>query len=432
MYRMQKAREVAGATVINIDDKDHVEQVRALTQGRGADVVIDAVGMEAHHGALDAVAKLLRLVAEGHVRLDDVMSHQLPLADAPRTYEIFNEEKDGCVKVVLKPRPHAAAERCARRANPARGGRPALTPGVARCHTPPARAARSPHRPGTASPGATGVSARDAAPVAVVRLPAPVRRLRGGAAPGQCFPPAEARCNPCHEVTMNRTAAPLLALALGLAPLAADAQVTVSGQVAVGTPVYANTAPPPPRAEPQPPAPGPGYTWVNGFWNWSGSQYVWTPGRWELPPQAAQAWEPAQWEREGGRYRFRPGRWGNRGQMGGPPPNVVVAQPPPNVVVAPPVPVAQPVGQPPSTVVVGAVPPPVVVPMAPPRPRFERRSRPAAPGQVWVPGAWSWNGSQHVWVAGHWDTPPRPRARWMQPQWRRQGRQWVVVPGYWR
>lgn len=165
-YRMQKARDVAGATVINIDDKDHVEQVRALTQGRGADVVIDAVGMEAHHGALDAVAnvlhaqvgyidalkscfsavrrggtvsvvgvygttydnfplgqafdkgvrivmgqatvhryidELLRLVAEGHVRLDDVMSHQLPLADAPRAYEIFNEKKDGCVKVVLKP-----------------------------------------------------------------------------------------------------------------------------------------------------------------------------------------------------------------------------------------------------------------------------------------------------------------------------------------
>ncbi|MFO0605790.1 MAG: hypothetical protein U0324_21585 [Polyangiales bacterium] len=222
---------------------------------------------------------------------------------------------------------------------------------------------------------------------------------------------------------MNRTAASLLALAVSLAPLAANAQITVSGQIAVGTPVYANMAPPAPRVETPPPSPGPGYTWVGGYWNLSGSQYVWTPGRWETPPQPAQAWEPPQWERDGARYRFRPGRWGRRAQAGVDPTTVVVA---------PPVPVAQPIGQPPTTVVVGAAPPPVVVPMAPPRPRFERRPRATQPGQVWVPGAWSWNGSQHVWVAGHWDTPPRPRARWAQPQWRRQGRQWVVVPGYWR
>lgn len=37
------------------------------------------------------------------IKLDDIISHRLPLAEAPKGYEIFNEKKDDCVKVVLKP-----------------------------------------------------------------------------------------------------------------------------------------------------------------------------------------------------------------------------------------------------------------------------------------------------------------------------------------
>ena len=207
-----------------------------------------------------------------------------------------------------------------------------------------------------------------------------------------------------YEALMKYTA-PLFALALSLAPFAANAQLPV----AVGTPVYSTTAPPAVRVEVQGVAPGPGYTWVAGYWAWNGNGYTWSAGHWEQPPQPTLTWEAPQWEREGGRYRFRPGRWARR-EMG--------AQGP---VVPPPVVVAQP-----------AQPATVLVPMAPPRPRFERRTRPERPDQVWVAGAWSWNGSQYVWSPGHWETPPRAGARWNGPAWRRQGRQWVVVPGGWR
>ena len=32
-----------------------------------------------------------------------VITHELPLTDAPHAYKIFNEKKDGCVKVVMHP-----------------------------------------------------------------------------------------------------------------------------------------------------------------------------------------------------------------------------------------------------------------------------------------------------------------------------------------
>jgi len=61
-YRLAMARNKAGATdTINFgEDPDIVEQLKALTGGRGPDAVIDAVGMEAEHGhgALHAVERV--------------------------------------------------------------------------------------------------------------------------------------------------------------------------------------------------------------------------------------------------------------------------------------------------------------------------------------------------------------------------------------
>jgi threonine dehydrogenase-like Zn-dependent dehydrogenase len=61
-YRLAMARNKAGATdTINFgEDPDIVEQLKALTGGRGPDAVIDAVGMEAAHGhgALHAVERV--------------------------------------------------------------------------------------------------------------------------------------------------------------------------------------------------------------------------------------------------------------------------------------------------------------------------------------------------------------------------------------
>jgi len=42
----------------------------------------------------------------------------------------------------------------------------------------------------------------------------------------------------------------------------------------------------------------------------------------------------------------------------------------------------------------------------PPEPLPEFKSPAPAPGLVWVAGAWHWNGVDHVWVPGHWESPP--------------------------
>jgi threonine dehydrogenase-like Zn-dependent dehydrogenase len=146
--------------------KEVVEQIRALTGGYGADVCVEAVGFEPDRDLLDrakavinfekgspkvleacmsAVKRggfvtvlgvyaspydnfpihqffdkgivlrggqapahkhidlLMNHVAEGRVKLDDIITHRLPLSEAPHGYDIFRNKKDGCVKVVLTP-----------------------------------------------------------------------------------------------------------------------------------------------------------------------------------------------------------------------------------------------------------------------------------------------------------------------------------------
>ena len=165
-YRLRKAREAAKAETINIDSGDPAEAIWGMTGGRGADVCVDAVGMEAHRTILDKVSEvlhaeagsidalkmackavrrggvvsivgvydtahdnfplgqivdkglklragqapvhkyideLLQLVDDGRIRLDDIITHRLPLARAPHGYEVFNKKLEDCVKVVLSP-----------------------------------------------------------------------------------------------------------------------------------------------------------------------------------------------------------------------------------------------------------------------------------------------------------------------------------------
>jgi len=167
-YRLRRAREAAGSTVINAADTDPVLAVRELTGGRGADVCIEAIGMEADRSAFEKVSNVLRgqagttstfdkvlsavrrggrvsvlgvfgtkydnvplgqmldkgvriqfgqapvhnfidelldLIVKKEVRADDIISHRLPLDDAPRAYKIFNAKEDECVKVVMNPWP---------------------------------------------------------------------------------------------------------------------------------------------------------------------------------------------------------------------------------------------------------------------------------------------------------------------------------------
>lgn len=165
-YRLTTAQRSAKSETVNAQETDPVEFIRSLTEGRGADVCIDAVGMEADRSLADKIANvwhaevgsikalktaisavrrggyvsvlgvyglpydnfplgqifdkgihmsfgqapvqkyiddLIRFLEEGKIQLDDIITHRLPLSEAPHGYEIFAEKKDNCVKVVLKP-----------------------------------------------------------------------------------------------------------------------------------------------------------------------------------------------------------------------------------------------------------------------------------------------------------------------------------------
>jgi threonine dehydrogenase-like Zn-dependent dehydrogenase len=165
-YRLDTARKTANSETVNAQKNDPVEAIRELTDGRGADVCVDAVGMEADRNLADKLAniwhaavgsikalkncisavrrggfvsvvgvygipydkfplgqifdkgiqlafgqapvhkyvdELINLIETRKIKLDDIITHHLPLAEAPHAYEIFSEKKEGCVKVVLRP-----------------------------------------------------------------------------------------------------------------------------------------------------------------------------------------------------------------------------------------------------------------------------------------------------------------------------------------
>jgi hypothetical protein len=75
------------------------------------------------------------------------------------------------------------------------------------------------------------------------------------------------------------------------------------------------------------------------------------------------------------------------------------------------------------------LPAPVVVHRAPPPRIVERVVAAPAPGYVWLPGHYSWSGTQWLWVQGAWVLPPRPDARWVDGVWNPQTQQWIE--GHW-
>jgi alcohol dehydrogenase len=166
-YRLDKAKQANNVeTINNSGDTDAVEAIRNMTNGRGADVCVDAVGMEAERTFFERVKtainfevgtpkvmelcfravrrggivtvvgvygspydnfpihrifdkglmlrfgqapvheyidQLIPLVESGKVVLDDILTHTMPLSDVSKAYEIFEKKEDDCVKVILKP-----------------------------------------------------------------------------------------------------------------------------------------------------------------------------------------------------------------------------------------------------------------------------------------------------------------------------------------
>jgi threonine dehydrogenase-like Zn-dependent dehydrogenase len=169
-YRLDFARKWLGVETLNFRDVDLVTTVKGMTDDRGADATVEAVGCEAagspFHRALGVYMKLeagspqacnfaihatrkggvisligaygppligvdlgtfmnkaqrmntgqasvkrymprlLEHVQAGRIRPSQVFTHRLPLADAPRGYRTFAQKRDGCIKVALFPNGH--------------------------------------------------------------------------------------------------------------------------------------------------------------------------------------------------------------------------------------------------------------------------------------------------------------------------------------
>jgi threonine dehydrogenase-like Zn-dependent dehydrogenase len=167
-YRLDMAKKAANAETILWEDdgQNAIDAIRAATEGRGADVCIEAVGFEPDRTFLDRakaviniekgspkvleacmsavrrngivpvlgvypvtydnfpvgqffdkgltlrggqapahrhIDMLLQYVKEGKVTLNDIITHRLPLSKVSEGYSMFKKKEDNCVKVVLDP-----------------------------------------------------------------------------------------------------------------------------------------------------------------------------------------------------------------------------------------------------------------------------------------------------------------------------------------
>jgi threonine dehydrogenase-like Zn-dependent dehydrogenase len=171
-YRLEFARAYAGSETVNFREVDDVvTHLKKMTDGRGADVCIDAVGCEAKgsfvqtllgvHAKLMAgsatainwciasarkagnvvligvygppfnavdigtamnkgltlrmnqanckryMPRLLEHIREGRIDAQGIITHRFPLEEAAEAYRTFERRRDGCIKCVLVP-PQAA------------------------------------------------------------------------------------------------------------------------------------------------------------------------------------------------------------------------------------------------------------------------------------------------------------------------------------
>src|SRR5207237_6686774 len=76
-------------------------------------------------------------------------------------------------------------------------------------------------------------------------------------------------------------------------------EVTTTGPVTtpVTREVLVTQAPPAVRVETATVSPGPRYVWTQGYWRWSGTDYVCVPGSWIVRPRTTGVWVAGRWAR---------------------------------------------------------------------------------------------------------------------------------------
>jgi hypothetical protein len=73
--------------------------------------------------------------------------------------------------------------------------------------------------------------------------------------------------------------------------------------------IVVREAPPPVVQEVVTVAPGSNHIWIAGYYGYRGGRYVWTSGRWMLPPGGHTTWVPGHWANGPDGWRWRPGQW---------------------------------------------------------------------------------------------------------------------------
>ena len=55
--------------------------------------------------------------------------------------------------------------------------------------------------------------------------------------------------------------------------------------------------------------PGRDHVWIGGYWHWREPEYLWIPGRWELPPPRMRNWVAGAWHHDRRGWFFIQGHW---------------------------------------------------------------------------------------------------------------------------
>jgi hypothetical protein len=68
--------------------------------------------------------------------------------------------------------------------------------------------------------------------------------------------------------------------------------------------------PPAPLVEERPLTTQPRAVWIAGYWHWTGIQYAWIPGHFEVAPPSGATWRAPRYVKAEGAYIYEPGAWG--------------------------------------------------------------------------------------------------------------------------
>ncbi len=146
--RLQIARQMGADITLNFNEVDVVEEILKLTGGRGVDSAIEALGLQSTFtnalrvlkpggtlsslgvystdlviplntfhaglgdnkiitslcpGGKERMRRLLNVVASGRVDLGLLVTHEYPLDDIVVAYELFSHQRDGVLKIAIKP-----------------------------------------------------------------------------------------------------------------------------------------------------------------------------------------------------------------------------------------------------------------------------------------------------------------------------------------